>query len=320
MIFLSKYIVIIYYVVVVCACSALGFHKDSTVLPDYIRQTGFLENKDIEEASGISASRLRKDLLWIVNDGGNPAVLYAVSLNGANIGAVFVENVPNVDWEDLTAFVFQNKSYLLIADVGDNKAKRDTCSLFFIEEPDISDTSPPIAIAVAPAREITFRYEDGPRDCESVAVDTANQRILLLSKRTKPPELYELPLLPDNKSRPVLTARKLAAIRTIKPVKNTKTEPGSLWGQYQNKPTAMDISSDGSLLAVLTYEQILLYHRNPQEDWVSAISRSPKSILLPRLEQAESICFGADGKSLFITSEQLPAPLLRLSLRDLDTQ
>jgi hypothetical protein len=43
---------------------------------------------------------------------------------------------------------------------------------------------------------VRFRFEDGPRDCEAMAVDPEQPRALLLSKRTEPPVLYELTLLP----------------------------------------------------------------------------------------------------------------------------
>jgi hypothetical protein len=318
MIALSRYLIIICYTAAICACSTFGLYADTTDMPNYIQRVGFLENKDIEEASGIAASRLRSNLLWLLNDSGNPAILYAVSVEGASMGSAIVENVYNTDWEDLAAFIYDGKAYLLIADVGDNKARRDTCSLVIVEEPDLPPNAIKERIAVKPAWRLIFRYEDGPRDCESVAVDTPKKRILLLSKRTEPPVLYELPLLPGDNNPPISTARRLTPVHTIKPLKQSETGTDSFLELFQNKPTAMDISPDGSFLAVLTYNQFVLYYRNSKTEWEDIVNRQPVGLPLPELDQAESMCFGADGDSVFITSENLPAPLLRMDIRKID--
>ena len=43
-----------------------------------------------------------------------------------------------------------------------------------------------------PAREIRFVWEDGPHDCESLAVDLPHRRFLMLDKSRHPVGLYEL--------------------------------------------------------------------------------------------------------------------------------
>ena len=58
---------------------------------------GTVTNPDIREASGMAASRLRSDLLWVINDGGNEEFLYAVGLDGSDLGKVRVENASNTE-------------------------------------------------------------------------------------------------------------------------------------------------------------------------------------------------------------------------------
>jgi hypothetical protein len=136
---------------------------------------GNLANPQINEASGLASSRLYPAVLWVINDGGNDPMLY---------------------WEALASFQLQDTAYLLIADVGDNWEQRKTSSLYVVEEPSITKTGLSDDTPVKIAWHIRFTYEDGPRDCEAVAVDVAHQRVLLLSKRGLKPVLYELPLLP----------------------------------------------------------------------------------------------------------------------------
>ena len=66
---------------------------------------------------------------------------------------------------------------VVVADTGDNDAKRDEASLHIVLEPDLADDD---KIKLDPAWSIDFRYPDGPRDVEAVVADPASERIFLL--------------------------------------------------------------------------------------------------------------------------------------------
>jgi hypothetical protein len=156
---------------------------------------------------------------------------------------------------------------------------------------------------------MTYTYEDGPRDCESVAVDVVNKKILLLSKRDNPPVLYEL-LLTKQKN---AVARRCAEIKPLP----QKTQDNADFSKHSNQPTAMDISSDGLSAVVLTYDSAFYFSKKESADWSTVFSGSPKEISYPPLRQAESVCFNRDGSSIFITSEQLPAALFKIDVSKL---
>ena len=78
----------------------------------------------------------------------------------------------------------------------------------------------------------------------------------------------------------------------------------------------MDLTPDGFTAAVLTYGNAYLLFRNANEDWSSAFNKEPQRLNFPRLTQQEAICFGYYGKSVYVTSEQLPAPLIRIDLEN----
>lgn len=256
---------------------------------------GYLANPQINEASGLASSRLYPSVLWVINDGGNDPMLYAVGIDGADLGTFRVDGARNYDWEALASFQLQDTAYLLIADVGDNWEQRKTSSLYVVEEPSItkaglSDDSP-----VSIAWHIHFTYVDGPRDCEAVAVDAAQQRVLLLSKRSMPPVLYELPLQPVDDD-------------VIAVAQRVTTVPHFNW------PTAMDLSPDGLSALVLTYNSVYLFFRRPDEDWLDAFKKQPRRLNFAQLSQQEAACFGFYGKSVYVTSEKHPAPLIRIDL------
>jgi hypothetical protein len=284
-------------------------HTGDQIIDADIISSGTIHDRNIGEASGLAVSLLHEDVLWVINDSGNSASVYALNPKGELMGTLNIQGVRNNDWEDLASFEYEGRPYILIADVGDNYAGREAYFLHLIEEPDIKKASDLFFLSVKPSWSVTYTYEDGPRDCESVAVDTINRKILLLSKRDKPPVLYELPLTKQNGA----VARKYAEIKPLP----QRTQDNTDFSKHSNQPTAMDISSDGLSAVVLTYDSAFYFSKEKSADWATVLSGSPKEIRFPPLRQAESVCFNRNGSSIFITSEQLPAPLLQIDVSKL---
>ncbi|MBN1904419.1 MAG: hypothetical protein JW927_04910 [Deltaproteobacteria bacterium] len=277
-----------------------------------VKKVGSITESYLGEVSGIAMSLYREDVFWVLNDSGNSASVYAIREDGKPVGIVNIEGVTNNDWEDIATFEFEGKPYIVIADVGDNFAKRSKCFLFFIEEPDTNKIKMGDPITLKPSWSITFTYEDGPRDCESVAVDTVTGKILLLSKRDTPPVLYELPLTTKTEKNSVAKR-----VTVIKPLPQ-KSQGISDFLSMSNMTTAMDISADGLNAVVLTYAGAYLYRKEKDEEWGKAFSGTPVYITLPVMQQSESVCFGKDASTIFVTSEQteqLPSPLYRVELK-----
>jgi hypothetical protein len=260
-----------------------------------VTRVGNIANQTLIELSGLAYSRINSNVLWAINDGGTPPFLFAIGSNGADLGSFYIDGSHNNDWEDLASFKWDNTAFLLIADVGDNFRQRKSCTLYIVEEPVISGTrlktNPPVKVAY----QIQFIYEDGPRDCEAVAVDTKHRKILLLTKRTSPALLYSLPLELGNKESIQIAKRTMAISNVL-------------------KPTAMDISSRAKTAAVLTYNHAYLFTRHCSEDWSEAFLRKPRILKFPVLFQQEAICFNNSSLSVYISSEGQSAPLLRIDL------
>jgi len=271
---------------------------------------GQITEPAINEASGLAPSRRAPTLLWTHNDSGNAPVLYAIDTSGNFVGSVRIEGAINRDWEDVASYELDGRAYLIAADIGDNNAVYPECTLYIIAEPAPAELSPTRELLAKPERVIRYVYPGGPRDCESLAVDIREHAIYLISKRTTPPVLYRLPLLPADTNAP-LTAEELGPVNGIPAPSGLLSLMSVPWGKWRALPCSLDISLDGTTAAVLTYGEVYLYPRLGDEDWASAFARTPQALAAHDLPQAEGLCFSRDGQTLYVTTEGSPAPLIR---------
>lgn len=267
--------------------------------PKPIADSGFealpeLRSAALTELSGLAVSRRVSGRVWAVNDSGNAASLVALNARAEVVGVVPVQDGYNHDWEDLASFELDGRPWLLIADTGDNFSLRTEVALILVPEPKPTDRS------VQPERLIRFRYEDGPRDCEAVAVDAPRRRVLLADKGRHPVGLYELPLEGDAGVR---IARRIGEFPQLVPTAPPRVPTlGGVRGR--GTPTSMSLSADGRRLAVLTYLSLSLFERGPDEDWPVALQRPPlRNERLPRRPLFEALALSADGRSALAGTE-----------------
>lgn len=271
---------------------------------------GVMEAPPRHESSGLASSRRAPDILWTHDDSGGEPVLYAVDPAGRKRGALRVRGVKNDDWEDLASFTREGQAWLLVADIGDNDAKEGSIRLHVVAEPDPAQLKPADELEASPAYSLRVRYEDGPRDCESVAVDVAEKTIYLLTKRDPKPRLYRVPLEP---AAGVVTARLVGTV-PLGGGSDIDFVLRKLLGKKVAWPTAMDFAADGRMAAVLTYGGVFLFARQPGESWLEAFQRAPTRLAFHGLPQAEAICFAPDGRTVYVASEG-EQPLVRYELR-----
>lgn len=268
---------------------------------------GTVQNPALYEISGLTRSLADPNILWGHNDSGHAAVLFRIGLRGEDLGEVKLAGGSLVDWEDIASFIWRGQPALLLADVGDNFGFRDHLTLYAVSDPGRGDTAELLW-------SLDFRYPDGARDCESVAVDADRGEILLLSKRDRPPRLYRLPL-PEKPPREMQTAEFLGEVRSIPPPDaGDRRREGLLRSRYLDMPTAMDISADGRRMVVVTPKDAYLYRRAPRQPWLPALNGAPQIVPLPKFPQIEAGTFSADGRYLYIASEQRPMGFARITL------
>lgn len=288
-----------------CAIAWSAAAPPATPAADGFTYVGALLDPSLPELSGLAASFQRPGLHWALSDSGNDPALVAVDTKLARQEVVAVEGVINHDWEDLASFEQDGKAWLLIADTGDNFSLRSEVSLILVPEPGPGERQ------VAPVRVIRFRYEDGPRDCEAMAVDATRQRVLLADKGRHPVGLYELSLAgPDNEVR---VARHLANFPDLVPTPppRVQTLAGARW---RGTATALDLSADGNSLIILSTLSASLFRRGPDQDWTTILAKPVLSQRLPPLPMFESMALETGGRSALLATEARPALFYRWAL------
>lgn len=296
--------------------------------------SGYLESSAIGELSGLAASYKNPGVFWAINDSGNRAELFAMDRTGRHIDTFRLPE-RNIDWEDMATFQHNGKSWIVIADTGDNMRRRNHSIMYVLEEPllgaprvtfakagDSTDgkdagaqsaTEPSFAAAVSRElrveAKIEFAYEDGPQNVESIAVSEEDSSIYLVAKRGAESSLYELPLMletPDVQ----LVAKRLGKTSGL------HWAPGDSWleqrlgSRFLLGPTAMDISSDNQLAVIANYRHVYLYRKPAGQPWSVALRNKPQIISSHRMAQSESVAFSADGNYVIVGSEGLHAPVL----------
>jgi hypothetical protein len=145
-----------------------------------------------------------------------------------------------------------------------------------------------------------------------VAVDTRTGQILLITKRTNPPQIYALPLQPSSDA--IAMARRAGEISSIPPPSLGDRIRYPYFGAVLSQPTSFDIRRDNRLAVVLTYDDAYLFQRAPEDAWHHALARKPLTVDIPRLAQQETVCFSSDGRTLYVSTEKRPSPLLAIDL------
>ena len=265
-----------------------------------------ITDPDLAEISGIAASRRHPGLFWVHNDSGDSAHLFAIDQHGQRQAELTLQGIRNTDWEDIASFQYKGQNYLMVADTGDNGGVRHELSLQAIVEPTaLGDTQSPVAWT------IRFRWPDGPRDCEAMTVDAEEGYVYLVSKKRIPAELWRVPLAPSESVRIAEEVTTLGGIAQPSPL-DLQLNP--VYGRYRSQITGADLSPDRSRLVVLNYRGVYVYQRNADGSWPKGPVPPLQSLELPWVPQAEAIGFDPDGHSVWVSSERLPAPLLRLPL------
>jgi hypothetical protein len=289
-------------------CAVLGVaaegYADDIVLNPVPEQLCIVEDARINEASGIACSLQTPDAIWMHNDSGDEARLFLVQPDGKTRAVLNVPSEKPLDWEDMCSFSIRGKPWLLVADIGDNAknrgpsaagGKREPCRLLLIPEPEIESSSTEKNFSAKIYGSIEFTFEDGARDCESVAVDVERQEILLVSKsRSLDAGLYRIPL-------------KLRAGRTVARAERLCTLSVLM-------ATSMDISPDHRRMVVVSPFSGVVIERTADESWADACRRPGQVITLPPRKQGETVCFQQSRNVILVNSEFAGQPLWRLQL------
>ncbi|MDZ4287579.1 MAG: hypothetical protein U0984_06455 [Prosthecobacter sp.] len=270
-----------------------------------------LEDKRINESSGIALGLRDPSIFWTLNDSGGEPCIFAVDRQGKTRAKVRIRDAANFDWEDLaTGRDAQGNPCVFVGDIGDNFQLRPTVQIYQLDEPVL----PPAAEA---GKEIEstkpqiwrFSYPDGPRNAESLLVHPITGRLYTISKSEEGHSaLYAFPqpLMKDK----AMVLEKVIALEFPATVRVGKRPKDAC------QVTAACFAPDGRRLIIATYSYLHEWQIDDGEPLATALTR-PATVIKPvLLAQLEAICYDADRRSLWLTSERLPTPLYRISRKD----
>ena len=276
--------------VLIC-CNLLVFELDAQGVEfEPGVQVGTVGSTAVNEASGIAASDRNSDVLWVHNDSGDSARVFAMNIDGTHLG-IYSLSVPwPTDWEDMAVGPgpVPGESYLYLGDIGDNEAERDSIKVHRVPEPTVSSTQSPVTVSLTGSETIELVYPDGARDAETLMIDPITNDIYVVSKRESRSRLYRA-AYPQSTS----------GVNTMDFVAELP------WGWA----TGGDISPDGDEILVRGYYNASLWPRPAGSDVRDAFGGSGMGVPILWEPQGEAICFDAAGIGYYTTSEQLHQPI-----------
>lgn len=147
-----------------------------------------LEDRLLVEVSGIVASPSQPSVLWMHNDSGDDARLYAANTQGKALLRLNIDGATFTDAEDIAAAPCPDGSgpCLWLADTGNNRWNREEVYLFAIPEPEVDRNASPmrtISISVDEVWRFPLRYpNDKPFDSEALVVLPDASAIVMIEK------------------------------------------------------------------------------------------------------------------------------------------
>ncbi len=270
---------------------------------------GTIETGALDELSGMGASRTLDGVVWAHADSGDTARLFAMDEQGRDLGTFDVvdgagNQVTATDWEDIAVVRGPDGTgRIYVADIGDNAAARTGgVTLYRIAEP---TTAPDGSDGTLTADAIlTVHYPDGPADAETLLVDPLDETAVIVTKDVLGSSIVlTVPATAwvDGATTEVdaivagrldLGLAELAGAGAL----DTEPLPGTL-------TTGGDVSPDGSLAVVRTYQALIVVERADGASLADALV-GPHCVVAGPLEpQGEAVSFTADGAAILTASE-----------------
>lgn len=275
----------------------LGAYAKHRFIDRKMQAASRLQNKEMDETSGIAASTINPGLYYVHNDSGDTSRFFAMTPDGVLHTTIYYKghNVRFgvIDAEDIDVGPgpVKGKSYVYIGDIGDNGSSRSDITIYRTEEKKswLKDSLSNVVPVV-----VNLRYPDGPKDAETMMIDPIERLIYIVTKRRDTVGVYTTPLSYKNEDTVTMTMRTKLFFKGIKPFK---------W------ITAGDISKDGLQILLKSYEKVYYWQRRPNEPAWRAMQKPPRELPYKQERQGEAIGFTPDGKGYYTTSEGVYAPI-----------
>ncbi len=254
---------------------------------------GSIEASEIGEASGIAASRKNPGVLWVHNDSGDSARIFAMGSDGRHLGTYSIPGAAAYDWEDIAVGPGPEpgESYIFIGDIGDNARARSHVTLYRVPEPIVDPDAAPVEHTAPGVAALGMVYPGGPADAECLMVDPVSRDIFIVTKEADGrSRVYRSPY-----PQPAGERANMELVAAL--AFGTGALPGS------TLVTAGDISPLGNWIILRTYSRAFLWLRPLDRPVGTAFLGDPCPVPSASESQGEAIGFSADGRAYFTVSE-----------------
>jgi hypothetical protein len=258
------------------------------------RVVGALRDERIEECSGVVASRRQPGVLWVHNDSGDSARVFAIGEDGATRAEVQVDGARAFDWEDIAlgpgAAGGAAGEWVYVADTGDNLHMRGHVTIYRFPEPEVA-ASRGGTVRVR-AEHVDVRYADGGHhDVEAMLVDPVSGDILLVTKEqtSSVARLFRV------------TQAQAATGRAVAELVGEVTTGARVVGG--------DVRADGAEIVLRTYGGAWRFERRVGETLQSALARAGERFDVP--DRGEAIAYVAGGAGFVSIPEGRGATISR---------
>jgi hypothetical protein len=273
--------------VLLISCWAMDARPAAAAEP--ARKLGTVKVKQLDEISGIAASRQNPFVFWLHNDG-DDGRLFAVRANGKSAGSIELP-AKVVDVEDIAIGPGPTDGidYIYLGDIGDNNASRREIKVLRFAEPKLSGKR---EISIDQMAKIRLVYPATPQDAEALLVDPLTRELYVITKERTRARFYRASA--DELQDGAVIVLKLAGTLPVGDVSSAA------------------ISPDGRRIIVRQENAGWLWGRDPNESLTAAFSTDRMSIPVLGAGQGpngEAVTFSPDGSRYFTISEGKKQPI-----------
>lgn len=271
----------------------------------------------LTEVSGMVASRKNADVLWVHDDSGAEANVYAINTDGKLLAIYKLKGVAQADWEDIGIGPGPSPGadYLYIGDIGDKN--RDKLSsdivVYRLPEPTVSSTPP----GTVPEEELDT-FEAIKADYPTGLVATADALFVDPAASTRP-DIYMVSTgngidMPNRlfRFKPPVNALDVVTMEYLFDV----------YGGDSGDPevTGADISADGKQIVIRSLKSANLWARGASTSIPDAIAARPCDAKIAAgdadTEEGGAITFNASADGYYTTIEADPPPLFWIAFSE----
>ena len=280
------------------------------ITPSKSETVATLADTRIKESSGLARSLRHDGIFWTHNDSGGEPCVFAIDLQGRTRAKVRLREAVNFDWEDMTSGLDENGApCLFVGDIGDNLFIRRSVQVYRIPEPDIPPAGQPAAETISPQPQVWHvSYPSGSQNAEGLLIHPKTGCLHILTKSNEGQSaLYAFPaVITQQKGEPLI-------LEKITDITFTGEERTGKRHVDDRMCTGAAFAPDGRHLVAATYSSLYEWTLPEDKTLAEALAQKPARILPKLVRQLEAVCYGADSRTLWITSEHLPTPLIRIT-------